>query len=80
VLLYQTRATTYPGRRSRVEDSTAGAPLRRADLAHHWEDPECSYSRTFTYDAASHRYRPDTPLPACDDYLDFDWPSAAPGD
>ena len=52
---------------------------RRSDLVH-WRDPECSYSRTFAYDAAARRYRPDSPLPACDDYLDFDWPGPAPPD
>jgi hypothetical protein len=61
-LHYQTRATTYPGRRSRTEDSTRGPPLRRSDLVH-WSDPDCSYTRIFTYDPAARRYRPDSPLP-----------------
>lgn len=68
--LLETRARSYPGRRSRSEDSTQARPLRRADLA--WaDDPVCSYRRVFTADPASGRYEPDAPLPPCDDYLDF---------
>lgn len=40
---------------------------RRADLV--WEnDPNCSYGRSFAYDAATGRYAPDQPLPDCSLY------------
>jgi hypothetical protein len=66
----ETRARSYPGRRSRSEDSTQAPPLRRSDLA--WaDDPGCSYRRTFARDPQTGRYTPDAPLPACADYLDF---------
>lgn len=68
--LFETRARSYPGRRSRSEDSTQAPPLRQADLA--WaDDPLCSYRRTFAADPASGRYAPDAALPSCEDYLDF---------
>ncbi|WP_114953113.1 hypothetical protein [Sphingosinicella terrae] len=69
-LRLETRARTFPGRRSRTEDSLAGPPLRRGDLV--WaEDAECSYRRRFTFDAASGRYRPDEALPECSNYFGF---------
>jgi hypothetical protein len=69
-LILVTRARTFPGRRSRTEDSLAGPPLRRADLA--WaDDPACSYRRVYTFDAETGRYRPDEPLPDCPDYFGF---------
>lgn len=69
--LFETRARTYPGRRSRSRDSTDAPPLRRGDLA--WAtDARCSYRRVFVADPATGRYAPDAPLPDCDDdYLDF---------
>jgi hypothetical protein len=68
--LVETRARSYPGRRSRSEDSTQAPPLRPSDLV--WaDDPVCSYRRVFTADPGSGRYAPDAPLPPCDDYLDF---------
>ena len=67
----ETIATTYPGRRSRSEDSREGRPLRQQDLAY-WRDPVCSYTRRYRFDAAAGRYLPESPVPACDDYLDLE--------
>jgi len=69
-LILVTRARTFPGRRSRTEDSLAGPPLRRADLV--WaDDPACSYRRVYTFDAETGRYQPDESLPDCPDYFGF---------
>ena len=64
-------ASTYPGRRSRSEDSSRDRALRRQDLTH-WRDPVCTYTRRYRFDAAVGRYAPDTPVPDCADYLDFE--------
>lgn len=64
-----TVARTYPGRLIRDNDSRERGPLRRRDLVW-WRDPDCSYMRRFAPDAAGH-YAPDSPLPACSDYLDI---------
>ena len=66
-----TDATTYPGRRSRSEDSRERRALRRQDLTR-WRDPACSYTRRYRFDPAAGRYLPETPVPACADYLDFE--------
>ena len=66
-----THATTYPGRRSRSEDSRERRPLRRQDLTR-WRDPVCSYTRRYRFDAAAGRYLPESPVPACADYLDLE--------
>ncbi|HEX8526017.1 hypothetical protein [Allosphingosinicella sp.] len=70
-LSVSTRAETYPGRRSRSVDSSRGRPLRRQDLSH-WHDPVCSYERRYRFHPAAGRYLPDTPVPACADYLEFE--------
>ena len=67
-LVLQTQAQTFPGRRSRSEDSLAQGPLSEADLTH-WNDPVCSYTRTFSL-GADGRYAPNEPLPPCSDYLE----------
>lgn len=64
-LVLQTFATTYPGPRSRMSDSTQDAPLQASDLVV-TPDEECSYRRTLTFNGASYDY--DTPPPACEDY------------
>ena len=64
-LVLQTTATTYPGPRSRLSDSTTEAPLQESDLVTA-ADPECSYRRVLSFNGA--RYEYDTPLPACEDY------------
>ena len=71
-LLFTTRARTHPGRAFRLTDAEAAARERRqfarADLA--WAgDEQCSYRRTFTFDTAAGRYRPDSAPPDCGDYL-----------
>jgi hypothetical protein len=71
VLVSSTHARTYPGRRSRTEDSSRGPPLRRQDLTE-WRDPVCSYTRRYRFDAAAGRYLPESPVPDCADYLDFE--------
>lgn len=68
--LLEARARSYPGRRSRSEDSTQAPPLGRSDLT--WaDDPLCSYRRVFAFDPGPGRYAPDAAVPPCDDYLDF---------
>jgi hypothetical protein len=67
-VVLETAASTYPGRRSRQEDSTEAPPLRESDLA--WTDDEtCSYRRVFIR-GADGAYAPDQPLPECADYLE----------
>jgi hypothetical protein len=64
------RARTFPGRRSRFEDSTRAPRLRRSDLV--WaSDPACTYRRILAFDPAEGRYVPDAALPDCSDYLDI---------
>lgn len=62
-----TEATTYPGKRSRGEDSTQAPPLSAADLTTA-TDATCTYRRVFAPNAAG-IYAPDSALPACADYL-----------
>ena len=64
---YQTRATSFPGPVSRSEDSLKNPPLDESDLVT-VVDEACSYRRTFVHDPAAGAYRPDSPLPACEDY------------
>ncbi len=66
--VFTTSAATFPGPVSRQADSLAAKPLRKRDVK--WvKDAGCSYRRTLSPDAALGDYRPDIPLPACDDYL-----------
>ncbi|MEA3029619.1 MAG: hypothetical protein QOG13_944 [Sphingomonadales bacterium] len=68
--LLTARARTYPGRLDRNEDSTTRPPLSRRDLV--WAaDPQCTYARTFAFDAGAGGYAPDSALPDCGQYLDF---------
>lgn len=67
VLRYATRATSYPGKVSRSADSLAAKPLRRRDLVTA-VDADCSFTRDFRLDPASGTWRPDSPLPDCDDF------------
>jgi hypothetical protein len=67
-LVLETAASTYPGRRSRQEDSSADPPLSETDLV--WtQDETCSYRRTFTRGEHG-AYVPQALLPACEDYLE----------
>lgn len=67
-LVFTTQAQTFPGPRSRSEDSTLAPPLARADLI--WaQDEQCSYRRTLTYVEGASGYAPDAPPPDCADYF-----------
>lgn len=66
-LVLVTEATTYPAGIRRNEDNTRALSARDLRTA---RDPNCSYHRVFTWDAASQTYKPDAPLPACSDYLE----------
>jgi gamma-glutamyltranspeptidase len=58
---------TAPKGASRNVDSSTLPPLKKSDLV--WvSDRACSYRRTFRFDPASQRYKPNAPLPACDQY------------
>lgn len=63
-LTLTTQARSFP-RGARREEERSRIPRR--DLV--WEpDPECSYRRTFAFNAASGHYEPDRPLPECSTY------------
>lgn len=66
-LAYLASAQSYPRGISRNVDSLTLPPLKKSDLV--WvSDRACSYRRTFRFDPASQRYKPNAPLPACDQY------------
>lgn len=66
-LRYHSMARYSPRGIARGVDSLTRPPLRKADLV--WTgDPACTYRRTLRFDPASGTYRPDVPLPACDQY------------
>jgi hypothetical protein len=64
---YVTTAHAFPRGVSRLEDSTGKSRLRKSDLVRE-RDPECSFSRTFRFDAAAGAYEPDARLPDCSAY------------
>lgn len=67
-LVLTTQASTFPGRRSRADDSTEAPPLSAHDLV--WaRDAACSYQRTFAYLDGTGTYAPDRPIPDCSDYF-----------
>lgn len=66
-IMLVTEATTYPGHLTRSDDNSHA--LAASDLKT-VRDETCSYRRVFTWNAASHTYTPDAPLPACADYLE----------
>jgi hypothetical protein len=66
-IVLETAAASFPGRVTRQADSLEAAPLTEADLV--WaSDETCTFRRVFTR-GADGQYTPDTPLPACEDYL-----------
>lgn len=67
VLRYRSKATSFPGRVSRSQDSLAGRPLRQRDIVT-VTDPRCSYQRQYRFDPQARSYLPDKPLPDCSDY------------
>ncbi|MBR7918666.1 DUF1311 domain-containing protein [Burkholderia vietnamiensis] len=66
-LIYQTRATSFPGKVSRNKDSLAGPPLRKRDLVTA-VDQQCTYKRIFHFKADQSIYMPEHPLPDCSNY------------
>ena len=66
-LTYTASAQYFPRGISRNADSLTLPPLKKSDLI--WvNDRACSYRRTLSFDPASGVYKPDTPLPDCDQY------------
>jgi hypothetical protein len=66
-LVYTANAQSFPRGISRNVDSLTLPPLKKSDLV--WvRDSACSYRRTLSFDRASGTYKPDTPLPDCDQY------------
>jgi uncharacterized protein len=66
-LVYQTRATSFPGKVSRDKDSLDGPPLHKRDLVTA-VDQQCTYKRIFHFEANPGAYMPDHPLPDCSNY------------
>lgn len=66
-LIFQTRATSFPGHVSRLTDSLASPPLKKKDLVK-VVDPECTFHRIFSFDLATGVYIPNKELPACENY------------
>lgn len=66
-LVYQTRATSFPGNVSRDKDSLDGPPLRKQDLVTA-VNQQCTYKRVFHFEAHPGAYMPDHPLPDCSNY------------
>lgn len=66
-LVLTTEATTYPGQRSRMTDSTTEPALQPGDLVR-WRDDVCSYRRVATREGDAYVW--DQPLPQCADYLE----------
>lgn len=69
-LVYTARADSFPGRRSRFEESTLEGPLRKADL-YRAVDRRCTFKRELVRDAGTGRFEWVAPLPGCPDYLDL---------
>lgn len=66
-LVYQTLATSFPGKVSRFKDSLAGPPLRERDLVT-VANARCSYKRIFRFEADKNVFTPDHPLPDCSEF------------
>lgn len=67
-LVLQGRAESYPGHRSRMDDSSQQPPLRKSDLV--WAlDAECSFQRYIRWNTSTVTVSWSRPLPACEDYL-----------
>lgn len=68
VLIYKSQARTFPGVRSRSQETKG--PRHKADLK--WaSDRGCSMARIFRWSASAKRYLPDRPLAACENYFGF---------
>ncbi|MEE4451556.1 hypothetical protein [Novosphingobium resinovorum] len=66
-LMLVVKATNFPRGVSRNADSLAMPALTSADLVEE-TDTACTYSRRYTFDAVARTYRPDAPLPPCEDF------------
>jgi hypothetical protein len=69
-LIYRSRADSFPGRRSRLQDSSREAPLRKADLIRA-VDRTCSFERALTRNPATGAFAWSAPRPPCSDYLEL---------
>lgn len=67
VLIYRSKATTFPGGVSLSRDSLAAPALRNRDIVRR-VDPACSYRRTYRFDAQARTYVPNRSEPDCSDY------------
>jgi hypothetical protein len=66
-LMLAMKATNFPRGVSRQADSLEMPALTQADLVEE-TDKTCTYNRRYTFDAAARAYRPDAPLPPCEDF------------
>jgi hypothetical protein len=66
-LILAVKATNFPRGVSRQADSLEMPALTQTDLVEE-TDKTCTYSRRYTFDAAARAYRPDAPLPPCEDF------------
>jgi hypothetical protein len=69
-LLYRSRADSFPGRRSRLQDSNREPPLRKGDLIR-VVDRTCTFERALTRNPATGCFAWSAPLPPCGDYLEL---------
>jgi hypothetical protein len=66
-LILVVKATNFPRGVSRQADSLEMPALTQTDLVEE-TDKICTYSRRYTFNAAAHAYRPNVPLPPCEDF------------
>ncbi len=69
-LVYRSRADSFPGPRSRTQDSNREGPLRRADLIR-FVDRTCTFERTLARNAETGIFKWSAPLPPCRDYVEL---------
>jgi len=67
-LIYRSRADSFPGRRSRQQDSNEQGRLRRGDMIRA-VDRTCTFERTLTRNPSTGVFAWNAPLPPCNDYL-----------
>lgn len=68
-LIYQTRATSFPGNISPMSDSRS-RPARKTRSLVTVVDAECTFRRTISFNAITGVYAPDKPLPDCGQYVE----------
>jgi hypothetical protein len=69
-LIYRSRADSFPGRRSRLQDSNREGPLRKGDLIRS-VDRTCTFERALTRNPATGSFAWSAPLPLCSNYLEL---------